>query len=243
MQCYRTVPLAEAVALSADAYGNLYVGDKQGNIHAYDSLGNYRLTYSPTEVAQVSLLDARATVRIFAFYRELQRFDLLNRFLTPIETYRFQLPEIGFVRMATLAADNSLWIYDDSNFSLKKFDKKFNYVLLQTDLSLIFSGAYLDIVQMLEYQNQLFLLASNFGILRFDNIGNFINRIPTHTPCFALGGDAIFFYDAGNVIKQNLYTGERALLSFSTPLTELRGLTIVGNSIVTLEENSLRFWR
>ncbi len=240
---YQTIPVKQGVALSADHYGNIYIADKQGNIHAYDSLGNYLLTYSPPEVAEVTLLDARSMVRIFAFYRELQGFALLNRFLTPIELYRFQLPDGGFVRMAAQAADNTFWIYDDVALSLKKFDKKFGHTLLQTDLSLLLPNASLDITYMAEYQNMLFILAEGFGILQFDNMGNFIRRLPAASSCFALSGDAIFYFENKQIIRQALYSNRQITFVLDIPVTQMKGMAVTGSSIITLEENLLKFWR
>ncbi|MCS7019901.1 MAG: hypothetical protein RMJ87_12565 [Cytophagales bacterium] len=243
LHSYKSISVQQAVAISADGYGNLYVADKQGNIHSYDSLGNYLLTYSPQEVASVTLIDARSAVRIFAFYRELQSFVLLNRFLTPIETYRFQLPDGGFVRVATQAADNTFWLYDDVSFSLKKFDKKLGRILLQTDLSLLLPDASLDIVQMAEYQNYLFLLANGYGILQFDNIGNFIRNISVKTPVFTLHSDAIFYYEDNNIVRKNLYNAQSTKWVLAETTANLKGLAMAGSRLITLEENLLRFWQ
>jgi hypothetical protein len=240
---YKTIPVKQGVALSSDNYGNIYVADKQGSIYSYDSLGNHLLTYSPPEVAEVTLLDARSTVRIFAFYRELQGFALLNRFLTPIELYRFQLPDGGFVRMAAQAADNTFWIYDDVALSLKKFDKKFGRTLLQTDLSLLLPNASLDITYMAEHQNMLFLLAEGYGILQFDNMGNFIRRLPAASSCFALNEDAVFYFENGYIVKQALYANLQTRLVTEKPLQHPIALAVTVTGIVTLEENLLKFWR
>jgi len=243
LQAYQTIAIKQAVNLSADNYGNIYVGDKQGNIYSYDSLGNHLLTYSPQEVAEVSLLDARSAVRIFAFYRELQSFALLNRFLTPIESYRFQLPDGGFVRMAAQAADNNIWIYDDVSFSIKKIDKKIGKILIQTDLSLLLPQALLDITYMVEHQNMLFVLAEGYGIVQFDNMGNLINCLPAAAYCFALSGDTIFYYQHENIISVNLYNGQKSTIFFSEPPPKIRGLTAVGRRFVTLHEDLLKFWK
>ncbi|WP_448520575.1 hypothetical protein [Rhodoflexus sp.] len=240
---YKTVAVDQAVTLSADNSGNIYVADKQGNIYSYDSLGNHLLTYSPPEVAEVSLLDARATVRIFAFYRELQSYALLNRFLTPIEIYRFQLPDGGFVRVAAQAADNTVWVYDDMSFSIKKINKKIGQIILQTDLGLLLPQSLLDIAYMAEHQNMLFVLAEGYGILQFDNIGNFIRRLPMEGTCFALNNDAVFFYQNKNIIRRNLYDNEQVIFYLTSAVTNLKGLAVAGSAIITLEENLLRFWK
>lgn len=237
---YKTIPVKQGVALSADNYGNIYVADKQGSIYSYDSLGNHLLTYSPPEVAEVTLLDARATVRIFAFYRELQGFALLNRFLTPIELYRFQLPDGGFVRMAAQAADNTIWIYDDVLLSLKKFDKKFGRILLQTDLSLLLPNASLDITYMAEYQNMLFLLAEGYGILQFDNMGNYRRTIQTTGSFMGFSGDKLYYRDGDRVVLQHLYTDVTTQLQM--PVSDYKQALLTPSRCVLLGDNTVQVW-
>lgn len=237
---YKTIAVKQGVALSADGYGLIYVADKQGNIYSYDSLGNHLLTYSPPEVAEVTLLDTRSTVRIFAFYRELQSFALLNRFLTPIELYRFQLPDGGFVRMAAQAADNTIWIYDDVSLSLKKFDKKFARILLQTDLSLLLPDASLDITYMAEYQNMLFLLAEGYGILQFDNMGNYRRTIKTDSSFMGFLGDKLYYRNGDNLVLQHLYTD--ATTQLQTPVVDYKQALLTPSRCVLLNNNTLQVW-
>lgn len=236
---YKTIPVKQGVALSADNYDNIYIADKQGNIHSYDSLGNHLLTYSPPEVAEVTLLDARSTVRIFAFYRELQGFALLNRFLTPIELYRFQLPDGGFVRIAAQAADNTFWIYDDVALSLKKFDKKFGRILLQTDLSLLLPNASLDITYMAEYQNMLFILAEGYGILQFDNMGNYRRTIQTDSPFVNFLGDRLYYRSGDKLVLQHLYTDTATQVQIPTTCKKV---LLTSSRCVLLADNTIQMW-
>lgn len=202
------------VQVAQDRYGNVYVVEKDGVIHQFDSLGRKLLVYSPPTVAEVSLLEARSTVRLFAFYRDLQSYTLLNRFLTPIENYKFENENIGFVRLANLSADNQLWILDDVDFAIKKFNKNFNQIVLKTPLDLLFVENNYDINYLCEYQNQLFLNDRYTGILIFDNLGNFKRKIALVRGLeqFNFLNEEIYFLENNAIRFLHLYhTTERIL--------------------------------
>jgi hypothetical protein len=197
-----------------DRYGNVYVVERDGVVHQFDSLGRKLLVYSPPTIAEVSLFEARSTVRLFAFYRDLQSYTLLNRFLTPIENYKFDNESIGFVRLANLSADNQLWILDDVDFAIKKFNKNFNQVVLKTPLDLLFVENNYDINYLCEYQNQLFLNDKNTGILIFDNLGNFNRKIVLEKGIEQFGflDNEIYFLEKNAIRFLHLYNHTEKIL-------------------------------
>src|SRR4051812_22990298 len=122
---------------SMDTYGQLYVTDTKGNINKYDSTGRFLLNYSPQKVGNITLLEASNTIRIFVFYRDFQEYTILERFLGPMPNNSINPEEVGFARLATLGSDYNLWIMDDTDFALKKYDRQFNKVLYKTPLELL----------------------------------------------------------------------------------------------------------
>ncbi|MCU0448647.1 MAG: hypothetical protein MUC97_02225 [Bernardetiaceae bacterium] len=210
----RTVPLTQPVHLSVDRYGNYYVADAAGNLDRYDSLGQFALHYSPPKLAQITQLEARPTVRIFAFYRELQEYKLLNRFLTPLETYPLAQAssELGFVRLAAPSLDNQLWLFDDVQFALYKYDKNQNQTSFKAPLDLLLGQADYDFNQMAEYQNQLFINDRNSGILVFDNLGNYRRRLGQPTEHFDFYGNEVYYLHQGQLWFEHLYTGAKRSL-------------------------------
>lgn len=184
----KKISIDQTDQISTDNYGNLYISDFQGNIFQYDSALRLQNQYSPAQFAKVSLLDARQTLRIFAFYRDLQTFSLLNRFLSPIENLRIEDNELGFIRMATPSLDNQVWLFDDLDFSVKKYNPNLSKISIKIalDLLLPISSDY-DFNFMTEYQNILFVNEANFGIVLFDNLGNYLEKIDT-------GGNPPFYF-------------------------------------------------
>ena len=100
----KTLPLASPVlTVSLDRYGLFYFADEDGNIYKYDTLGVLQLTYSPSRKADVTLIEAWRNVNIFVFYRALQEYIVLDRFLSPSANNRVESAEIGFARIATFS--------------------------------------------------------------------------------------------------------------------------------------------
>jgi hypothetical protein len=157
----------------------LYVAESNGDIHKIDTLGNNLLTWSPQKKAELTLIESWRNVNVLLFYRNFQEIIFLDRFLANNSTIKIsQFEEIGFARLATQSSDNNLWVIDEQDFSLKKFNLTFNQVSHTTPLDLILDPEQYDLSYLREYQNQLYLVDKQQGILVFDIMGNYKNKLP-----------------------------------------------------------------
>jgi hypothetical protein len=240
-------------SVSIDTYFNFYIGDDKGNVFKYDSLGNQMLRYSPSRKATISLLESWRTVNIFLFYRDIQEYAILDRFLTtstPNSTFRQNEEDdetgIGFARLAALASDNNLWIFDDEDFSLKKYNTRINKVMLHTSLDLILDPSYYDLSFMREYQNLLFINDKNSGILVFDNLGNYKTKLPFKgLSYFSFLGNSIYFISEGSLIIYDIYTSEQHFFPLPEEkkytyvlLSESKGYLFTSDSVEIYELNN-----
>ncbi|MBC7390477.1 MAG: hypothetical protein H7329_14780 [Opitutaceae bacterium] len=201
---YKHIPASGLDKVSQDSYGNLYFSDLKGNINKYDSLGNYLINYSPQKLGTVSLLEAWNTIRIFVFYRDFQEYTILERFLGPMPGNPLNQEQIGFARQATLASDFNLWVIDETDFALKKYDRQFNKVVNKTSLDLLLDVREYDISFLREYQNNLYINDRNTGVLVFDAFGSYKKKIPFkgidffsfhENDLFYLQNDTVRFFD------------------------------------------------
>ena len=191
---------------SQDSYGNLYVCDKKGNINKYDSLGTFLLNYSPQKLGNVTLIEASNTIKIFAFYRDFQEYTLLERFLGPMPNSAFNQDQIGFARQATLSSDYNIWLIDDTDFSLKKYDRQFNKVLNKTSLDLTLDARDYDITFLREYQSNLYLCDRLSGVLVFDSFGSYKKKIPFKgIDFFSFHDDELYYFQNDSLHFFHLY--------------------------------------
>jgi hypothetical protein len=209
----REVKMPLPVSVSLDRYNRIYTGDEKGNVLQYDSTGKVLLQYSPPKVARLSLLEAWPTTKVFAFSRDFQQYTLLDRFLTPIGQYVFNEDQVGFARVATLAADGNLWLFDESEFSVKKFDLPSQTITLRAPMNRVLDARDYDINFLREYQNLLLINDRNSGLLVFDNLGNYKKKLPFKgLTYFGLLNDEVYFLQGNEVHYFHLYTfQERAL--------------------------------
>jgi hypothetical protein len=206
---------AAADQVSADYYKNLFITDLHGNLYKYDSLGKLQIMYSPPKQSEVSLLDSWRGINIFLFYENFQEYVILDRFLGQTQPLELPPDRVGFARIATFALDNNLWLFDDIEFALKKFNTQFDKIDFNTPLDLILDAEDYEITFMREYQNQLFIADKNSGILVFDNLGNYKTKLPfPDVSWFAFLNDEIYFIQGKEIVRYNLYTfrEQRSLL-------------------------------
>lgn len=223
--------------MSFDRRGQLYLSDQKGNIYQYSPLGLEKLNYSPPRQGKLSILEAWNTQRIFAFYQEFQNYRLFDRFLVPTPDQRMSIPPAGFINVATLSADQQIWLVDDRDFSLKKYNPKTNEFSIITPLNLMADLENYQFTFLREYQNRLFLVDKNSGILIFDNLGNYEQTIEAGgIDWIAFEKDEIQYLTANTLTLQNLYSLEKRSLILPTKATQAvifndKGYLIEGNSL------------
>lgn len=203
----KKVPLKNLVVTgSIDRGGNIYIADKKGSLYKMDSAGVLLHAYSPDRKGKINYLEAWETLNVLLFYGDLQEYRYLNRFLTQLATQR--LPQNIFASLLTPSADNSIWVFDDSDFTLKKLNTGYNAIEIVTDLSGIvdvnFQGAHIR-----EYQHLIFMADSQAGIYVFDNLGNYIRTLTfSNVHYFSFLQNKLYFLSGNNVLFYDIYTGE-----------------------------------
>ena len=199
------IPLT--VSVSLDRYNRIFVGGSQGSVTQYDTSGRLLLSYSPPKTARLSVIEAWKTNKIFTFSRDFQQYTLLDRFLVPIGQYVLSPDVVGFARIAALATDDNLWVFDETEFSLKKYDWRLQSVIINAPMNLVLDTRDYDLTFMREYQNQLFISDRNAGILVFDNLGNYRKKIAVKgVASFGVLNDELYFLQDNRVHFFHLYT-------------------------------------
>lgn len=237
----KSVPLA-ADNLSTDRYGNIYVADRKGNVYKYDINGTQQSIFSPAKLADVSLLEAWNTVKIFIFYKDLQEYVLSDRFMSATPGYKFNMENVGFARMATLANDNNIWVIDDVDFSLKKVDGANGKILYTNPLQLVLPAAEYDISFMREYQNTLFIADANSGILVFDNLGNYRKKLfYKNVKHIGFSENYMYLVQNGKLVQFNLYTFEEKITEL--PDAEILQVTVFENKLIAITPKGLQIYK
>lgn len=163
--------------VSMDNQGFIFLTDPEGNLYQYNKSGIVVNNFSPHRQGRVSQLEAAWTINIFTFSADLQEYRILDRFINPVAENRIPLNLITLAKVATIGNNNIIWVFDEADLSLKQFDYMRNEVVQNQPLNLILDRSSLEITDIREYQNLLFLNIKNEGIFILDNQGNLIKKL------------------------------------------------------------------
>ena len=116
---------------------------------------------------------------------------------------------VGYATETAYSADNNLWIFDQSDQSIKKISLLNNMVITSTALPLNISEEEWDLIQIEEYQNRLYLYNSSEDIYVFDNLGNYIRKLGVSSDCkVCFIGNNMAYIQGTKILLYDVYKNE-----------------------------------
>ena len=202
----KKLAIDEPTEVSIDRVGNIYYATFHGDIIRINGDLDQQLIFSPINPNTTTILEAWQGLRVFAFHKDLQQYRLINRNLSLHEDYSFPPDAVNFAEVATPSFDNNIWVFDQVDFSLKKYDITGKRLWSRTTLDQLLDPNNYEILFCKEYQNRLFISTRDLGILIFDNFGNYIKTYDYKgITFFNFWEDALYFLDNDELVMLNLY--------------------------------------
>lgn len=256
----KKVRIKEPVQVSADRYGNIFIADKNGTISKYKNNGDSITAYSPAIRANITLLEAWATLETAVFYQENQELVIFDRFLTFKQSIKIDDTMAGFARLATLAADGNIWIFDEVDFSLKKYNTRTKTIILHTPCDLLFQKKEYNLLFIKELNNLVYLVDKNNGVFLFDNFGNYKKSIYiADAKAIFIANDYIYALQNNTKDNQNDYTKisvnpiynniNNIITQYNTPiaqnykLVEYELVAVSDNHILLFTKNEMHIFK
>ena len=212
--------------ISIDRNGGVYFLDAKRNLTKLDSLGKPVANFSPPSRGRISAVEAWNPMKLFLFYEDRQELLLLDRFLRPIGSTRLSDYNFtGNVRAATLASDDSFWLFNETDFTLSKIGMRYQHPVVETPLDLVLDKSRFDVRFMREYQHMLYLLDVNGGVYVFDNLGNYKKKLPfTGVGYIGFKSTELYFVKGGKLHFFDLYKLQERTLELPPSKTYLTAL-------------------
>lgn len=208
-----TVSVEDLDLVSLDNRGNIFYSDTQGNIFKLDASGNIANHYSPPFQGRLDQLDASATMVLFLFSADLQQVTLLDSHLAPIQQISFEKETVGMVTAAAMGNGNIFWLFDEADLTLKKFDYRGGDIVQVQPLAPLLGGEQIQVTEIQESQNMVFVNVKDRGMYVFDNHANLIKKhdILLYQPLMVFQ-EHVYFTKEGNIYRLNIYSGEETML-------------------------------
>lgn len=204
-----TLSISQSDLISIDTRDQIFVSKKNGDILLLDQNGKQLNLFSPPRQGRLQQLEASWTVSIFSFSEDLQEYRILDRFLNPLSEGNFLLNEITLPKAATLGNNNVIWVWDESDLSLKSFNYLQKQIIQSQPLNLVLDPQNLTVKEIREFKNRVYLNIPESGIFIFDNQANFIQKLPIRVNqqlCFYK--DRIFWIENGSLKSYSIRTLE-----------------------------------
>ena len=163
--------------ISFDTKDQLFASNTSGDIYLFSKQGKQVNLFSPARQGRLDQLEAARTVNVFSFSSDLQEYRVLDRFLNPLAENGFSFSEVTLAKAATLGNNNVVWVWDESDMTLKSLDYLRNILIQSQPLNLITGSETLDVTEIREFKNRLFMNVPASGVFIFDNQGNLMRKI------------------------------------------------------------------
>ncbi len=234
-----TIELESLDLVSFDNKGQLFATTKSGDIHQFGKDGKSINQYSPVRQGKLDQLEAAWTVTIFGFSSDLQEYRIFDRFLNPIAENRFSSAGIDLAKAATLGNNNVIWAWDESDLSLKQVDYLRNLVIQSQPMNLILNSNDLDVLEIREFKNRLFLNAPGSGVFIFDNQANLIRTLAVkknQKMCFY--NEHLLWIEGEGIQIQSIVSSE-VVRSISLPVSHADYLQVSQENLAVISRNRI----
>ena len=205
----QTIPLQGIKNVTIDRLGNIYAQLENQSINKYDTDGNWMASFSNLERVEISQIEPWNPLSIFIYSSSVREIELLDRSLIRQERISVD-PSLAIEpSLASPSINNSYWLFDKSDLSLKKIDLKNSGVAFQIDLNKVAHTVQPIYIALREYQNMIFLLDLSTGIEIYSIVGKRIHKIEVSgLSYFGFLGQELYYLEAGNLKFYDLYTEE-----------------------------------
>lgn len=219
--------------VSIDTKDQIYISNQSGDIYLFSKEGKQLNLFSPSRQGKLNQLEAAWTVNIFSFSADLQEYRILDRFLNSLAEQGFFGTEVNLAKSATLGNNNIVWVWDESDLSLKKVDYLRNLVTQTQPLNLIIDAQDLNVSEIREFKNRLFVNVPESGIYIFDNQANLITKLSlTGVDRLCFYKEHLFWIENGILKAANISTQTIASL-VSLPVPHARSIQI-GQEVLSI---------
>lgn len=207
-----TIPFGDEIeSATVDRPGDFYVLTQNGQIHKVDKDGNLIVLYSKDQLP--TLFDPRDGARLFAFYREDQRYDHLKPSFEIVSSYRIDPAFAIEPWLVCPSGEHKLWLLDAADNSLKKLNAPHTEIEVEVviDSSIVDNATAFTFLR--DYQSFVFGLDPRRGILIFNTLGKHLRTIAAPgIRHFHFLGEELYYYRDGNLHLFDLFTGETRTL-------------------------------
>lgn len=205
----QTIPVKGIENVTIDRLGNIYAQLENQTINKYDTDGIWMASFSNLERIEISQIEPWNPLSVFIFSSPIREIELLDRSLIRLERISVDQSLAIEPALACPSSNNTYWLFDRADLTLKKIDLINSGVDLQIELNKVAHSVPPNYIALREYQNMIFLIDLTTGIEIYSIVGKRIHKIEAPgISYFGFLGQELYYLEAGNLKFYDLYTEE-----------------------------------
>lgn len=207
LSCTATKEIKEKIVLSNTRDVNIEIGnvflDNLDQLHIVDGKGTLtRYTqdlevlykYADNTLGSIQHVDVNNPLKALVYHRDYGIISYLDNTLALIR--KSNLQDWGFYDITTIASSNdgNIWLYDPAKNQILKIDDS-GAVKLSTNNLNDYRLEDLNPIKIVERNNKLFVYDEDYGIIIFDNLGQYLKLLPIkNVKTFQTDGNNIYVF-------------------------------------------------
>lgn len=207
----------------------------------FDKNGKLLYEFSNKDLGSITTADIRNSLRPVLYYQDMNMLVVLDNTLS-IQGVPINLNQnnLGTPSLVASSINNNFWIYNQDMFELTRVNRKLEVLSSTGNIGQILNRD-LELTEMKEYGDLLYVNDINNGIMLFDIYGNYSKTIPEkNIDTFQPIGDYIYFTKGGKFFKYNLRTFNKEELIL--PEEEFTRIRLEKNKLFILLQNKLKIY-
>ena len=201
--------------------------------------GEFMYSFSQSDYGEIHSVDVSNPMKPLVYFKDFEHVYWLDQRLS-IQTDPLDLSVKypGSIRAVCYSVNNHMWLYHNSDQTLIRTDKRLSEIARSSPLS-NWTDEQIEVVQMIEENEEVYVLTESSGILVFDLFGTFVKKIPLKRPGHIQLDNNLIQYQSENSIIT--YNQRNHSSSFSEYKEIENGQAIVqANRLYVLKDDELK---
>lgn len=217
-------------AFDVDAFGNIYLVTANNEVCRFSSNHLLTATLADRKLGTITSIDVTNPLKLLIFVDDFNKVIWVDNNMAVIRT--LDLESIyGDITAAATSNDGGMWLFSPVKNIIYKTDTHGNQLFYSNNL-MDFGIIGPKVTQIKERDNHLLVSTQNYGLLVFDNFGQFIWKEDSIQQSAYFDGK-LFFIKDGHLDVSNLDFIE------SKPLNTVSAYTISPNTDIRVTESKV----
>lgn len=228
-------------SVKLDELGNVYLLNAEHHVVKLNSALDSLFTFESKSM-EVDVIAPQNALKSLVHSQRLNSILFLDKTLTPT-TAEIELDNVGLplVKAIGVSRDNNIWIFDDNEQELKKFNANLEEIYSSGNLLNLTGDAWYP-YYLVENEDKVYVADSTKGVLEFDLYGSYLRSISTKIEgSFYIVNQSLLYLENDSLMIQDMLLKD--IKKVKLPITGITDFVYSKERIYLLSKEMLHIYR